>query len=404
MICLLIVLQPSGITDAENGGDVIEEHKDNSFPPTTSNLLKGNSSHPTDSYSLMGDAAIPDDTFGDSDDDEIFAQIDEGLFGDASTGHSQDFARVSLSSPPMPNPVPLRQGEGLPLSTSDAASTSYSSIIQQPVSLIPSQNQGSSNSTSIEDNTSTKSNPIEVGTKNPAPMSSTSSSRSSVDKSREAFFENWDNDGISSYEKRLSTMKRRFPGPAGLLPIIPIDQVKHLSDADHPISQHFTKIISSELILEKRQSESSSRPTIELISPERQIHRINKQPWRELIRVLQLNPKDPQGVLSLMNIRWVKRIACRLPSTTRIPFLALVVREAPKLIGNPKRSSSNHISKIGCSPSVKLMDPTGSIVAAMGSKFMVDFGHELVPGTAIAFHDVSTIFYFHEYGSQNVFF
>jgi hypothetical protein len=40
-------------------------------------------------------------------------------------------------------------------------------------------------------------------------------------------------------------------------------------------------------------------------------------------------------------------------------------------------------------PPVKFMDPTGSILASMDGKCMEKFGHEMVPGTAIAVTNVS---------------
>jgi hypothetical protein len=431
---LLFTLQPSSFLLEDDGEVVVEDRKDELFPPTKSNPMQGNGRPTADSRVSMSESpsaaaaatvnivANTDKTFGDSDEDELFSQIDEELIGDTtitSTRQSEDFDReegVSVASSPITRQsLSPQRGMASSGSSSTLAPTNYSSQYNvsnnvnsslpmgPPAAPVPSHSQRSSISTSTLDNPSARGG---ISLTNPNSNqqiisqtdSPSSTCPSSMDTSREAFFANWDNDDVSSYEKRLKTLKRRFPGPAGLLPIIPLEEVKHLSDADHPLSQHISKIISSDLLLQKQQNESSPAAA-GLISPEREIHRINKRPWRELIRVLKLNPKDPIGLLSLMNIRWVKRTVCRHPVTTKIPFLALVVQEEPELLGlsSNKRtirgSSAKEASKKRKNPSIKLMDPTGSIVAAMDAKFVEKFGHELAPGTAIAVKNVSSSCY-----------
>jgi len=214
---------------------------------------------------------------------------------------------------------------------------------------------------------------------------STASTSLCPDTSREDFFENWETDD-ANYESRVKTIKRRFPGPAGLLPAVSREEIKYVDDSDHPLSQHISKIISADIMLQRQQAESLVAVTQDT---DREILRINKKPWRELIKTLQLNPKDPIGLISLMNIRWVKNVVCHHPITTKIPFLALVIQEEPEILSgcNKKRKGTKDGRKKN--PSIKFMDPTGSIVAAMDVKFVEAFASQLAPGTALAVKNVS---------------
>jgi hypothetical protein len=177
-----------------------------------------------------------DDVFGDSDEDELFSRIDEEMAGDStaitSTGQSQEFEKIALATPPM----------------NDNSGT----IMGPPAAPGSSHSRPPSTRNSARDNPSIQISQTSLNVVDPHRTDSRSvMRRSSTDRSREAFFANWDNESISSYEKRLQTQTRRFPGPAGLLPVIPLEAVKHLSDADHPLSQHFSKIIKSDCSFKK---------------------------------------------------------------------------------------------------------------------------------------------------------
>jgi hypothetical protein len=128
---------------------------------------------------------------------------------------------------------------------------------------------------------------------------------------REAFFTEWDKD-YSEIEEKFRSIKRRFPGPAGLLPVMSRQETIHLSDANHPLTQKISRIISDDLYRTRnggydRPVNDEERELLKLSDNELKILRMNKGPWRELVKSLNLNPSDPNGLLQLMNIKWLRK-------------------------------------------------------------------------------------------------
>jgi hypothetical protein len=206
--------------------------------------------------------------------------------------------------------------------------------------------------------------------------------------SREAFFSNYNEAQMLSIEERVKRIKRAFPGPAGLLPSLSRRETSQLSDSSSQLSQEISKIISSDLY--RIRNANGPDLKIDLNSDtDTDILRMNKGPWRELLRELNIDSEDAQGLTSLMNISWIVKDVAKYPVTTRIPFLALVVEEEPQLVAIRKRVRDLKRKN----PSIKLMDKTGVIVAAMDKKFVEMYGAELVPGTAIAVQNVSNLNY-----------
>ncbi|OXA46686.1 uncharacterized protein LOC110855947 [Folsomia candida] len=207
---------------------------------------------------------------------------------------------------------------------------------------------------------------------------------------RRAFFNTWDKD-CSTLEEMFKPVNQRFPGPAGLLPVLRPDEAPLLQNPSSDLRKQISNIISAGVRLSKNNSSPSKwsdtvsestlggKKTRNLSPPGRnqEVYKMDKRPWRELVKHLHLNPNDPDGILNKMNVDWLKNAS--LTIETKIPFLALVVKEEPEVLAEKQALSGKQKN-----PSLRLMDCSGSIVAALDSAFVEEYASELSAGTGIA--------------------
>jgi len=171
---------------------------------------------------------------------------------------------------------------------------------------------------------------------------------------------------LPSRDKKTS--KRRFPGPAGLLPslrpneFLHVDGVKGVGGKKNPISEKIDNIISSEkgssvaaaasktvrqqsLLTQQVSSQSQSDCSL-----------FEESTWQTLLSQLDLstNEHSPNSFMSLMNLQWITKRAVKLqlPPCINIPFLLVMLQETNEF---PVKSG---LSKTG-NPNVTLVDPTG---------------------------------------------
>ncbi len=187
-------------------------------------------------------------------------------------------------------------------------------------------------------------------------------------------------------------MKRRFPGPAGLLPHQRNEGPQSISLPTQPVLRKTSKSKSSENLLNLSFNSSSPIPFRRLttpIRPPKGAGRTNnndvllsKAPWKTLTETLSLNQKDDNDLLNNLNIKWVRTKGRGCSGMMKIPFLAVVVQSEMEVASYKKKLRYKN-------PGVRLMDPSGTITAAFSSQFVEAFGDKIVPGTALALRNVS---------------
>ncbi|ODM98821.1 hypothetical protein Ocin01_07865 [Orchesella cincta] len=173
-------------------------------------------------------------------------------------------------------------------------------------------------------------------------------------------------------------LRRTFPGPAGLLPTLNTEEIKLLDSEPHPLCQKVFRIVKESSLKTEATKEKSvvgSKPS----GGGRKLM-INKAPWRTLLQKLDLNLNDENSLLHLLNIRWVRTKVKRFPGTVNVPFLVAVVRDEVEILTTNEKGGSKNLS-------CRLMDPSGTIVAAISSSFVEAFATKIIPGTAVAFRN-----------------
>lgn len=175
---------------------------------------------------------------------------------------------------------------------------------------------------------------------------------------------------------------RKFPGPAGVLPPITREELRLINKKEalaKPLFEKVANYATSSQDLVALESSRKGKPGQQEMAPSR-------VPWKRLTQRLGLDAKDESDPLNSVNISWIRRMAPAFPPETRIPLLIAVVYGTLDL--GPARKLRHK------TPSVRLMDPTGSLVAAFSSGFLEAFGSNMVPGTAVAIQNVMHIKYF----------
>ncbi|CAG7732397.1 unnamed protein product [Allacma fusca] len=165
--------------------------------------------------------------------------------------------------------------------------------------------------------------------------------------------------------------KRKFPGPAGILPDLNDSDVTNLNKMQNQVSQQVAQIISGS---QRARSRSPSPFSMMSSQAEKNMTFLAQGPWQELTQQLNLSG-DENCPSKLMNINWVHSYAAHLPAGAKVPFLLGVLQEAPEL------PSGKHQKKTPC---VKLGDSSGTIEAAFDPVFVKLYGKDLKPGTALA--------------------
>jgi len=178
-----------------------------------------------------------------------------------------------------------------------------------------------------------------------------------------------------------SPVVRRFPGPAGVLPKLKSTELQQLNDTHNQCSQAIASLIA-ECIRPVDEVSIPSPMQIKQKDPvpehEKEFY-FHRAPWKALQEHLSMNPEDPNCKLSKMTIKWTKKHVFKNPSALKVPFVAAIVEEEPELLRNKGKIKTS---------TVKLMDPSGSLVAAMDSGFVDSYGKSLIPGTAVALMNV----------------
>ncbi|CAL8142098.1 unnamed protein product [Orchesella dallaii] len=184
----------------------------------------------------------------------------------------------------------------------------------------------------------------------------------------------------------LVPVKRKFPGPAGLLPELNNEEILLLDSAPHPLCQKVTRIVKETSFKTRETKEKVTRSNDLVVG--RNL-RLSKAPWRCLLQTLGLNLQDENSLLNLMNIRLVRTKVRRFPGTVNVPFLVAVIRDEMEKFPAKEKVTSK-------TPSCKLMDPSGTIVAAVDPNFVEAFASKIMPGTAIALQNCGVS----KFGSQ----
>lgn len=183
-------------------------------------------------------------------------------------------------------------------------------------------------------------------------------------------------------------VKRRFPGPAGLLPHQRSEE--NISIPSQPAMRKISKAKSSENLLNLSFSSTSPIAYRKVTNPARPPKGrgnsndilLSKAPWKALTETLGLNQKDNDDLLNILNIKWVRTKGRGCSGMMKIPFLAVVVQTKMEVASYKKKLRYKN-------PGVRLMDPSGAITAAFSSQFVEAFGDKIVPGTALALRNVS---------------
>lgn len=151
---------------------------------------------------------------------------------------------------------------------------------------------------------------------------------------------------------------RRFPGPAGLLPVLSASEFVQLDAPKrkkNQISERIDILISSEGAIMAPPYSTPSQ-----CYPQSQIQGsiFEESTWLTLLEQLGLSQNDsnPNNLMNFMNIDWILTKAVKLPRPyIKIPFLAAVLQETHSIVGKLGIGTYNSCAN----PRITLADPTG---------------------------------------------
>ncbi|XP_022256691.1 uncharacterized protein LOC111089124 [Limulus polyphemus] len=147
--------------------------------------------------------------------------------------------------------------------------------------------------------------------------------------------------------------KRKFPGPAGLLPNLQLGQsVLEFSALDSPVPEKSPVIPTA----------------IELPNSQTVEEEFTKVPWTNMLNDLEISESDPNSILNF-NISWIVRKARtkQLPNG-KVPVLVVLIKE---------------IDVKGAEASVTFRDRTGEIQGTIHRKLVEEYQMYLKPGCVL---------------------
>lgn len=155
--------------------------------------------------------------------------------------------------------------------------------------------------------------------------------------------------------------KRKFPGPAGLLPKSGGGRTPHITGQE--IKEKKTPSPSFESVVCSQTSSDD----------------FSRGPWQQMLIDLELDPSDPTSPLHVFNIRWItRRASLRGQSAVRkVPFLAVMLR--------------NLDLKSHADATATLKDKTGEINGTIPKCVMEEYGSSLQPGCVLFLKGVSVL-------------
>lgn len=153
--------------------------------------------------------------------------------------------------------------------------------------------------------------------------------------------------------------KRKFPGPAGILPQLG-------SKATLPSVQH----------LDEKEQSSSVRKDI--VCSQSSADDFVRGPWRQMLDDLELEQPHHSSPLLVFNIKWVlRRAGLRGQAGVRkVPFLAVMVRNI----------DATHLDA-----TVIVKDETGEMSGTVSNSVLEEYGHTLQPGCVLLLKDVTLL-------------
>lgn len=170
------------------------------------------------------------------------------------------------------------------------------------------------------------------------------------------------------------TVKQRFPGPAGKLPVISRDQLQTLNQTTNPSRRLFEKVSSTATANSQKRSRMSS-----FYEGNRAF--LKSAPWKLLLGQLGVQLKDKRSLPAQLNIAWIRRFAKRFTTDTIIPILFGVLHSG---VNQPSRRSPRLRSE-----TVRVYDGSGTILLGLSPSFLAEYGKLLGAGSAICLTNVN---------------
>ncbi|XP_050705747.1 uncharacterized protein LOC126991090 isoform X2 [Eriocheir sinensis] len=172
--------------------------------------------------------------------------------------------------------------------------------------------------------------------------------------------------------------KRRFPGPAGLLPEVGQTRVTITTGGRGQRSHPPTTTSPPPPSTPGRTKGATFRPSKDVLVDAFTSADLTSKTWSRMLRDLDLDPHDPEGPLGVFNVRWV---TCRAglrggAGAGRVPFLAVKVKGV--------ETSSRH-------PMLTFVDMTGEIHGTISTSVLHEFGHALTPGAVLVLRGVTVL-------------
>ncbi|XP_064109158.1 uncharacterized protein LOC135217308 isoform X2 [Macrobrachium nipponense] len=170
--------------------------------------------------------------------------------------------------------------------------------------------------------------------------------------------------GQTSMKKSVSPggpviQKRKFPGPAGLLPQLGFR----------------TTHMSVQPLCEEDSSPSVSR---DIVCSQSSADEFLCGPWQQMLDDLELNQPNQASPLTVFNIKWIlRRAALRgYAGVRKIPFLAVMVRSIDASISDA---------------TVLLRDKTGEMNGTISSSVLEEYSEAITPGCVLLLRNVTLL-------------
>ncbi|KAG7157321.1 hypothetical protein Hamer_G005736, partial [Homarus americanus] len=153
--------------------------------------------------------------------------------------------------------------------------------------------------------------------------------------------------------------KRKFPGPAGILPQLGVN-------------------IAVPNIQQLHEKESPSSVVQDVVCSQDSADYFSQGPWQQMINDLDLDLTETVSPLKVFNIKWVLRTASLKgqAGVRKVPFLAVIVHNI-----DVKHTDATAILK----------DPTGEMNGTIASSVMDEYGPLLQPGSLLLLRGVTVL-------------
>lgn len=153
--------------------------------------------------------------------------------------------------------------------------------------------------------------------------------------------------------------KRKFPGPAGMLPQLGSD-------------------VAAPNLQQLHEKETPSSVAQEIVCSQNFVDDFSRGPWLQMMNDLELDQTDPVSPLQVFNIKWLlRRASLRGKAGVRkIPFLAVIVR---------------NLDVTHSDATTVLRDPTGEMNGTIASSVIDEYGPSLQPGSVLLLRGVTVL-------------